>query len=50
MFAVAAVVVFLLSLLKVDLGSINLVTLGLLLIAAHLAFGSFAPFPTGRRR
>ncbi|HVF19733.1 MAG TPA: hypothetical protein VNA14_05775 [Mycobacteriales bacterium] len=50
MFAVAAVVVFVLSLLEVELGSLNLVTLGLALIAAHLAFGTYAPFPRGRSR
>ncbi|HVE63035.1 MAG TPA: hypothetical protein VNB94_04470 [Mycobacteriales bacterium] len=50
MFAIAALVVFLLALFKIDIGDINLVTLGLALIAAHLAFGTYAPFPTGRRR
>jgi len=50
MFAIAALVVFILDLLDIELGSVELIPLGLALIAAHLAFGTYAPFPTGRRR
>jgi hypothetical protein len=40
MFAVIALIVLILALFDVNLGSIDLVTLGLAFIAAHLAFGS----------
>jgi hypothetical protein len=39
MFALVALVVFILALFKVALGSIDLVVLGLAFVAAHLAFG-----------
>jgi hypothetical protein len=39
MLALLAAVVFLLALLGVPLGSVNLITLGLFLMALHLAFG-----------
>ena len=50
--ALLAALCFLLVLFKVSLGSIDLVALGLLFIALHLAFGSgFYPvMPTTRRR
>lgn len=38
MLAIAAAVVFLLALLKVSLGSLSLLYLGLLLLSLHLAF------------
>lgn len=43
MFAVIALIVFILALFEVTIGSINLVVLGLALVAAHLAFGTFVP-------
>lgn len=39
LFAVAAAVVFFLMLLNIQLGSINMVALGLFFVACHLAFG-----------
>jgi hypothetical protein len=51
MFAVIALVCFLLALLHVGLGGIGLVTLGLAFLAAHLAFGTMVPaVPAPRRR
>ncbi len=38
MFAILAAVCFLLALFDVSLGSVNLVTLGLLFVAVHLVF------------
>lgn len=50
MFAIASLVCFVLALLGVSVG-FSLTTLGLALIAAHLAFGTLVPsFPAGRRR
>ncbi|WP_158220619.1 MULTISPECIES: hypothetical protein [unclassified Kineosporia] len=50
MFAVAALVCFVLALLDLSVG-FSLTTLGLALVAAHLAFGAMVPaLPTGRRR
>jgi hypothetical protein len=43
MFAVLALLVFVLALFDVTIGSIDLVILGLALVAAHLAFGSYVP-------
>lgn len=39
MLAVLALICFILALFDVALGSIDLVTLGLVFVAAHLAFG-----------
>lgn len=50
MFAIAALVCFVLALLGVSSG-FSWTTLGLALIAAHLAFGTLIPaFPAARRR
>ncbi|MDQ1688076.1 MAG: hypothetical protein QOK42_1051 [Frankiaceae bacterium] len=49
MLAVLAAIVFLLGLLKVDIGSISLLYLGLLLLALHLAFPKSVGL-LGRRR
>lgn len=48
MFAVLAFASFLLALFKVTVGDIDLVTLGLLFVAAHLAFATYVP-TLGRR-
>lgn len=48
MLALAAAVVFLLALLNVTLGTVNLITLGLFLLALHLAFGPYVPTPWRR--
>ena len=47
MFAVIALIVFILALFDVAIGSLNLTILGLAFVAAHLAFGSpfAAPWP-----
>ena len=50
MLAIAAALVFLLALLKVSVGSISLLYLGLLLLALHLAFPRSAGLLGGRRR
>ena len=42
MFAVLALIAFAIALVGWHLGPINLVTLGLALIAAHLAWGTFS--------
>ena len=46
-FAVIALIVFILALFDVAIGSLNLTILGLAFVAAHLAFGSpfAAPWP-----
>ncbi|MFN0281262.1 MAG: hypothetical protein ACKVZ6_04760 [Kineosporiaceae bacterium] len=50
MLAIAALVCFVLALFKLSVG-FSLTTLGLALIAAHLAFGAMVPsIPTSRRR
>lgn len=51
MLALIAALCFLLSLLSVSVGTLNLITLGLLFVALHLAFGGgFYPvFPRTRR-
>lgn len=50
MFAVLALVCFVLALFEVSLGRLDLVTLGLAFIAAHLAFGiSLSPGRWRRR-
>lgn len=46
MFAVLAIVCFALALAKVEVGSLNLVTLGLLFIAAEMLF-SYRPWNRG---
>lgn len=43
MFAMAAALVFLLRLLGVALGTVDLVVLGLFLLALHLAIGGYWP-------
>lgn len=48
MFAVLSALVFLLALLKVQLGDVNLVTLGLFLLALHFVVPVSVPWP-GRR-
>lgn len=48
MFALAAAVVFLLALLKVEV-SFSLLYLGLTLLALHFAFGPIVAIPTYRR-
>jgi hypothetical protein len=53
MIAVVALICFVLALFDVNLGGVELVTLGLAFVAAHLAFGSMVPaLPAtrGRRR
>lgn len=50
MLAVLALLAFVLALFKVNLGSIDLVTLGLAFVAAHLAFGGFAAWGPWRGR
>lgn len=49
MFAVAAAICFLLVLLKVSVGSVDLTVLGFLFIACHLIFGSIISIPTVHR-
>jgi hypothetical protein len=50
MFALAALIVFLLALFGVALGSINMVVLGLALLSAHFVFGGgFYPVLPARR-
>lgn len=44
MLALIAALCFILALFKVDLGEVNLVTLGLLFVALHLAFGFGIPY------
>lgn len=44
MLALIALLCFVLALFGVHLGSINLVTLGLCFVAAHLAFGGYLPW------
>jgi hypothetical protein len=43
MLALIAALVFLLSLLGVSIGTVNLITLGLFLVALHLAIGGSIP-------
>jgi hypothetical protein len=50
MFAIAALIVFILRLFKVTLGEVDLVVLGLALLAAHFAFGTYVPVLPVRRR
>lgn len=50
MFALLALLCFILKLFKANLGDIDLVILGFVFIAAHLAFGSIVTVPTYRRR
>jgi len=50
MFAVIALIIFILALFKVHIGSIDLVILGLAFIAAHLAFGVAIPLLPPRRQ
>lgn len=48
MLALIAALVFLLALLGVSIGTVNLITLGLFLLALHLAFGGYIPIPWNR--
>lgn len=51
MLAVVALICFILALFDVAFGGIELVTLGLAFVAAHLAFGSMVPaIPASRGR
>lgn len=51
MLAVLALVCFILAFFNVSLGDLDLVTLGLAFVAAHLAFGiPLSPGRWGRRR
>ena len=49
MFAIIAAVVFLLALLGANLGSVNLVDLGLFFVALHLGLGGLVFDTTVRR-
>lgn len=49
MFAIIALICFILALFHVALGSIDLVVLGLAFVAAHLAFGAIITLPAWRR-
>ena len=48
MFAIAAAIVFALALFGVHVGILNLVTLGLLLLAVHLALGGVSLWPRNK--
>lgn len=48
MFALAALIVFALALFDVRVGDLDLVTLGLALVAAHLLMGSRGMWPLRR--
>jgi len=48
MFAIIAAVVFLLELLGVHLGDVNMTVLGLFFVALALAFGGFTPWVVRR--
>lgn len=50
MFAVIALIIFILALFGVDLAGLDLVTLGLAFVACHLAFGSPFAAPWPRRQ
>jgi hypothetical protein len=50
LFALLAVVTFALALFNVHIGSINLVTLGLLFVAVHLAVGGSSILPASFHR
>jgi len=49
-FAFLALITFILALFGVKIGSINMVTLGLMFIAAHLCFDRYLPGPASWRR
>lgn len=49
MFALIALICFILALFHVALGSVDLVVLGLCFVALQLAFGSVLAWPTWRR-
>jgi hypothetical protein len=49
MFALIAALIFFLALLGVEFGDVNMMMLGLMFVAIHLAF-SWWPFPTPWRR
>jgi hypothetical protein len=48
MLAIAAALAFLLRLLSVTLGTVDLVVLGLFLLALHFAVGGYIPIPWNR--
>lgn len=48
MLAILAALCFLLALLKVTIGTVDLTVLGLFFLALHLAFGSYLPYPWHR--
>jgi hypothetical protein len=48
MLALIAALVFLLRLLGVTLGTVDLVVLGLFILALHFAIGGYAPIPWHR--
>lgn len=48
MLALIAALVFLLALVGVTIGAVNLITLGLFLLALHFAFEGYIPFPWHR--
>ena len=50
MFGVAAVIAFLLALLHVSLGPVDLVVLGLLFLALHVTVGPVIALPFATRR
>ena len=43
MLAIIATLVFLADLIGLEFDNVNMTTLGLLFVAAHLAFGSYVP-------
>lgn len=49
MFAVIALICFILALFHVTLGSVDLMVLGFCFVAAHLAFGTIITLPNWRR-
>lgn len=50
MLALIAALLFLLALLHVTIGSVDLVTAGLLFVALHLALGGYVPALPARRQ
>jgi hypothetical protein len=50
MFALLALISFILALFDAPLGSLDMVTLGLVFVALHLLFGGWAPWGSRVRR
>lgn len=48
MLAILAMVCFILALFMKSIGTLDLVTLGLVFVAAHLAFAGYIPWPQRR--